>query len=309
MDKKITLFFFGTDAFATVILERLLQDAQFEVKGVMVPPDQPVGRGQQFAPCAVKELAHRQRLPLFYSPMDLPQIAVDFFVVASYGKILSSTILAMPRVACVNIHPSLLPQYRGASPIQSVLFHGDQVTGVCVMKMILKLDAGPVYSLCEVAIDPQDDAPSLRRKLAHAGAELLAQTLPGVYRGEIEPQEQNDAAAIPCEKINRESGRIDWAQESASLVERKCRAYTPWPGLYTHYRGKRLKVLKGYVDTAWLRSDVVPGTVVRHHTDIGVATPQGFFVLKTVQWEGKKPCSVDEFSRGHRDFVGTVLPS
>lgn len=309
MSNRIKLFFFGTDDFVGVVLKRLCEDPQFEVLGVVTAPDQPMGRRKQLTPSPIKEFALNLGLKVFHSPQDIAEIACDFFVVASYGRILSPSILKLPRVASVNVHPSLLPKYRGPSPVPAALLAGDRVTGVCVIQMTPKVDAGPIYSLSEVAIAETDDTVSLLEKLFSTGAELLAQTLPGIFEGDIEPQVQDESKASYCPKMDRESGRIEWLKEDALTLERKGKAYRPWPGLYTTFQEKRLKVLSGSISNDGLAGRALPGHVVNVGPHIGVGTTKGVFLLKEVQWEGKSPCTIESFVHGHPEFMQAILPS
>jgi methionyl-tRNA formyltransferase len=268
-----------------------------------------MGRRKQLIPSPIKQLALNLGLKVFYSPQDIAEIACDFYVVASYGRILSVSTLALPRVASVNVHPSLLPKYRGPSPVPAALLAGDRVTGVCVIQMTPKVDAGPIYSLSEVAIAETDDAVSLLEKLFSIGAELLAQTLPGIFEGDIEPQVQDEFKASYSPKMDRESGCIEWLKEDALTLERKGKAYRPWPGLYTTFQEKRLKVLSGFVsEDVFVLESALPGQVVRVGPHIGVGTTKGVFLLKEVQWEGKSPCAIEDFVRGHPEFMQAVLP-
>lgn len=302
---KISLYFFGTDAFAATILKRLLSDHSFDVRGVVVPPDAPVGRRQVLIPCPVKELSVERGLSVVYDPMELLNEQIDFFVVASYGRILSQSILDIPRISSVNVHASLLPQYRGASPIQTALLNGDRVTGICLIKMVKRMDAGPIYSLAEVAIRPDHDAENLRAEMAHCGAEMVAQTLPGILEGDIEPQEQDETRATYCPKIERTSGEIHWDVDDAITIERKRRAYTPWPGIYTNFDGKRLKIHRAHaVDVSCTQ----PGRVQRlPDGSIGVETIAGALILEEVQLEGKSALLIPDFIRGNASFPGSIL--
>lgn len=301
---KISLYFMGTDAFAATCLERLLEDDQYAVLGVVVPPDAKVGRKQELVPCAVKVLAEERGLEIFHEATDLMGHEMDFLVVVSYGRILAKEILALPKVAALNVHGSLLPKYRGASPISTTIVNGDDVTGVCVVKMVEKLDAGPVYALAELIIEPEDDVKTLRARMAGVGAELLAQVMPGIASGTVEPQEQDESHVSYAKKVDRESGRIDWEEETAQQIEHKMRAYRPWPGIFTEFDGKRLKIHMGM---ALLDVADEPGMVMAFDDQVGVGTTDGLFVIDSVQLEGKQTMSIQDFVRGNPGFVGARL--
>lgn len=300
---KISLYFLGTDAFATVILRRLALDSAFDVRGVVVPPDRPSGRGQPLAACPVKIEAETFGLPIFYDACDLLEKEANFFVVASYGHLLSRAVLAIPRTACVNIHCSMLPRYRGAAPIQAALLNGDRVTGVSVQHMVPQLDAGPVYAFSEVAIREDHDAATLRAEMALLGAELLAQSLSGIRDGSIEALAQDESAASYASKIHRHSGRMDWSRQSALQIHRALRAYTPWPGIFTSFKGKSLKIADAHV----AEGTGLPGRVVRVEGAVGVFAREGMLILERVQLEGKKEMPAPLFARGYPDFVGATL--
>jgi len=301
---KISLYFLGTDEFATTVLQRLLQDDCFEILGVITPPDAKVGRKQVMTSCAVKEEAQKMGLNVSHNHDELVGKDVDFLVVVSYGYLLTDEILNVPKYEALNVHASLLPKYRGASPIATAILNGDEVTGVSVMRMVKKMDAGEVYAVSEVAISQDDTEPVLRARLADVGAELLAQVMPGIKTGNAEAQEQNEVEVSYASMIKRESGVIDWRHETAAQVERKLRAYTPWPGVYTNFEGKRLKILKGHVKEGSMNE---PGTVRMDGEDVVVETKEGLFVLEELQLEGKRALSTDEFIRGQGSFVGVVL--
>ena len=301
---KISLYFLGTDAFASTNLKRLLGDERFEVLGVVVPPDKRVGRKQELKPCVVKVLAMEMGLEVLHAPEELLGREMDFLVVVSYGVILGDEILGLPKVAALNVHGSLLPKYRGASPIASVILNGDEVTGVSVMKVVKKMDAGPVYAVTEVAIDPKDTEPILRARMAEVGAELLAQVMPGIVNGSVEPQEQDESKVTHSGKIDRNSGRINWGNETATQIERKMRAYDPWPGIFTEFKGKRLKILKGHAKEG--KTEKI-GIINEVEGEIGIGTKEGFLICEELQLEGKKALLVNDFIRGQDDFVGASL--
>lgn len=312
---KITLYFLGTDGFAATILERLLKDEVFEVCGVVTPRDARVGRKQVLMPCEVKQVALSAKLPVFEKSSELLSLEPpDFLVVASYGVLLKEKILKFPKLLSLNVHASLLPKYRGASPIQTALLNGDAVSGVSIMEMVKELDAGPVYAFAEVKIEERHNAENLRADMAKVGAELLVQALQGIVEGILEPQPQDESKATYSCKITRESGKIDWSHETAREIVCKLKAYFPWPGVYTFFKGKRLKIHEAEVlrddgmDTsmAGVKGDS-PGLVRYENNMFLVGTKEGFLVLKTVQEEGKKVVSISDFVRGHADFVKNHL--
>ena len=301
---KISLYFLGTDSFAVTVLQRLVDDDQFEILGVITPPDRKAGRKQEVQSCAVKKEAVENGLKVEHDLEVLKGKEMDFLVVVSYGYFLDDEVLQLPKYASLNVHASLLPKYRGASPVASAVLNGDEVTGVSVMQMVKKMDAGPVYAVSEVAILEHDTEPVLRERLADVGAELLAQVVPGIATGNAEAQEQDEKGISYAPLIKKQDGLIDWENETAIEIERKLRAYTPWPGIYTNFEGKRLKILKGRVKSG----DVIkPGKVRKDDDDVVVEAKDGLFVLEEIQLDGKRALPVDEFIRGQASFVGVVF--
>jgi len=304
--QKISLYFFGTDEFATTILKRLVEDSIYEVRGVVTPFDQPVGRKKVLTPCPVKQFAETVNLPVYHDLSEVISLpSPDFIVVASYGRYLPQAVLNWPRIEPLNIHPSMLPHYRGASPIQTALLNGDKLTGICLIKMVKRMDAGPVYAFSEVAIRPDHDARNLRAEMAEFGGELVAQSMPGIMDGSIEALEQNEDRATECAKIDRSSGEVKWTESSAFEIECMLKAYTPWPGIYTFWNETRLKLVAGYADSD---AEVPGGTVVRMEDGrFGVGARSGLFVLEMVQLAGKKEMKIEDFVRGYPDFIGSSL--
>ncbi len=300
---KITLYFLGTDEFATTVLKRLAIDNEFEILGVVTPPDKKLGRKQVLTPCEVKVAAEEMGLTVMHDHDQLVGKEMDFLVAVSYGYFLSEEVLNVPRYESLNVHASLLPKYRGASPVQAAILSGDEVTGVSVMRMVKKMDAGPVFAVAETPIE-DDTTPLLRARLADVGAELLAQVMPGIMTGNAEAQNQNKMEATYAPIIKREHGEIDWENETAQEIDQKLRAYTPWPGIYTTFEGKRLKILKGCVKEGAANN---PGKIRMDGDDVVVESKEGLFVLEELQLEGRKALLVGEFMRGQNNFIEVNL--
>ena len=244
----LSAVFFGTPEFAVPSLSRLLEGVA-EVRLVVTRPDRPVGRHSVPLPSALARLATVRGISLEKpkalrgnSPIAdrLRELAPDLGVVVAYGRILPAEILRIPRLGFVNVHASLLPKYRGASPIQAALLAGDRQTGVVTMKVVEELDAGPIYLEREIEIADREDAGSLSQRIAAAGAQLLEETIAGLERGTLRARPQ-EGTPIICRPIRREDGRIDWTHP-AGEIERRRRAFTPWPGLYTFLQKGRIKI-------------------------------------------------------------------
>jgi methionyl-tRNA formyltransferase len=296
--------FFGTPAFAVPSLSALL-DAGFDVPLVVTQPDRPVGRSGRPRPSPVAEVARARGIPTetperlrgndpFFER--LAAARPDAIAVVAYGKLLPDAILELPRLGCVNVHASLLPKYRGASPISAAILAGDRETGVVTMRIVPELDAGPVYLERRIGIGDRDDAASLSEGLARQGADLLVETLRGLEAGAVSARPQRGEPTF-TRPLTREHGRVDWGK-TASEIERRLRAFAPWPGLHSVLNGKRVKLLDVEVARGG-DPGIEPGTL---HVEGGEATVAAgdatALVLKRVQREGRKPTTGVELLRG-----------
>lgn len=313
---ELRVVFMGTPDFAVPSLEYLILD-EYEVVAVYTQPDKTAGRGRSLVFPPLKKAALSLGLPVvqpvnFKSPEVVTQLASfhpDVIVVAAFGQILPQSVLDIPRYGCINIHPSLLPRFRGASPVAAAILAGDKFTGVSIMLMESGLDTGPVLARAQVSISAHDTTGSLTTKLARIAANLLLETLPCWLRGELAPQPQNEAEATYSETISKEEGEIDW-QLSATDIWRRVRAFYPWPGCYTRWRGRQLKIIEALPLTEG--ETVAAGQVVaveQSGAAFGVGTGEGILGVLRVQMEGKRVMSAAEFLRGQREFIGVALPS
>lgn len=310
------IVFMGTPEFAVPPLEQLVRK-QYEVIAVYTQPDRPAGRGRVPTPSPVKTAALEWKLTVvpparLKEPGALEQLRgfqPDVIVVAAYGLILPQTVLDIPKHGCVNIHPSLLPKYRGASPVASAIRAGDEVTGVTFMLLDAGMDTGPILAQEKVPISPQDTTGNLTVRLSQVAARLLPDVLEGWVAGKIRPQPQNEAEATYSKRITKEDGEIDWHLTAVEL-ERRVRAFQPWPGCYTFWQGKRLAIIESApipVETATGVGRVVAFN--KEETAFGVGTGQGVLGVVRVQLEGKRAMTSEEFVRGYRRLIGSVLPS
>jgi methionyl-tRNA formyltransferase len=210
----------------------------------------------------------------------------------------------MPKFGCINVHGSLLPRWRGASPVSAAIAAGDAVTGITIMQMDVGLDNGPMLSKREEAIRPDDTTGSLMERLSHMGAELLIETLPKYLVGEIAPQPQDESLVTHCRQIRKEEGAIDWGK-SAIELERHVRAMQPWPGAFTTLNGKRLKILSTL--RSMLSTQNVPGTIAIQKNGVFVQCGNGGLELVEVQPEGRKAMPAADFARGQQDLHGAIL--
>jgi methionyl-tRNA formyltransferase len=298
--------FMGTPEFAVPTLDRLAT-GPYELVGVYTQPDRPSGRGREVVASAVKGYAAERGLPV-YQPETLKDEAAiaqladlrpDVIVVAAFGQILRRAVLDLPPKACLNVHASLLPRWRGASPINHALLAGDPETGVSVQLMTMKVDAGDVLGRRAEPVRPDDTAATLTRRLSAIGADLLADLLPGWLAGLITPEPQDESLVTMAPLIKKEDGRIDWSRPAAA-IERSVRAFNPWPSAFTSWSGRLLKVHAAEV----VAGQAPPGAV---GPGLVVGTGDGGLRLTRVQIEGKRAMSADEFLAGNRAIIGTQL--
>jgi methionyl-tRNA formyltransferase len=232
----------------------------------------------------------------------------DAIVVAAFGQILPEPVLALPRLGCLNIHPSLLPRFRGASPVASTILAGDDFSGISIMVMDEGLDTGPVLARAQIPILDRDTTGSLTEKLSRLGAQLLGEVLVGWSRGERTPRPQDESKVTYCSPIAKEEGEIDWRRPAIDIW-RRVRAFNPWPGCYTRWWGKTLKIIEVVPLGGERTAGVGRVVALDSKAGFGVGTGDGILAIARVQMEGKKAMSADEFLRGQRGLLGAVLPS
>ena len=302
------IVFMGTPDFALPSL-RLLLESQ-EVVAVVTQPDRPAGRKRQLRASPVKRAALEAGLPILQparirdanTVAALRSFNADAFVVAAYGHILPQQVLDIPRIACINVHASLLPRWRGAAPIQAAILAGDQETGATIMVMDAGLDTGPLVAQRSLTLESAETGQSLHDKLAVVGAELLGECLPDFLNGSIEPVAQDASQATYAPSIKKSEGALDWTRP-AMETERKVRAFTPWPGTFTRWKDLTLKIHGGFASAG----DAPPGKVVERGGQAAIGAGLGLYSPTELQLEGKKRQSISDFLNGHGDFIGSVL--
>jgi methionyl-tRNA formyltransferase len=218
-------------------------------------------------------------------------------------------VLEIPPKQCINVHYSLLPKHRGASPVAAAILAGDEYTGVSIQLVRMKLDTGPLLISAAIPISPDDNTGTLSSKLSVVGAALLQEALTGWLRGEITPREQDESQASYFGQVKKEEGEIDWSKPAVEIW-RRIRAFQPWPGCYTYWKGKQLKINDASVITDGEEKE--PGKVVLipgKQESAGVTTGDGVLKINIIHYEGKRAMSAHEFIRGQRDFIGSKLPS
>jgi len=297
------IIFAGTPEFAVPSLQMLLS-SEHEVCVVYTQPDRPAGRGRHLQPSPVKELAVTAGIPVLQplslkTDHDLKQIrsfGADLMVVVAYGMILPQTVLDVPRIGCINVHGSLLPRWRGAAPIQRAVMAGDAKTGVTIMKMVHKLDAGDMLHKEEYELTSTDTSSDVHDRLAVLGAIGLAKVLVQLEQGTVNAEPQDEALVTYAEKLDKSEAAIDWTQ-SAEVISRKVRGLNPWPVAQTQYRNEVLRIWQAEAIDGETKDK--PGTVVSTPKTMDVMTGKGLLRLHEVQLPGGKRMAVEAFLNAH----------
>ncbi len=304
------IVFFGTSNVALPILESL--KTKHEVLAVVTQPDAKSGRKQEFSESPVSVLAKEMDLKVLKPKkvsrndifrVELEALGADIFIVVSYGKILPSNIINMPKYKTVNIHFSILPKYRGPSPIQTALLNGDKETGTSIFILDEKVDHGPILAQEKAQIDPGDNYFTLSEKLAFKSSLLINQTIEDYTSGVLKPIPQDDSQATHTKIITKQDGAIDW-EISAIQIYNKFKAFYPWPGIWTKWNGKMVKILDCY-PSAISFTNAKPGTVL--DGSAVVCGSGSTLEIKTLQLEGKNETDILSFLNGYKDFVGSKL--
>lgn len=307
---KHNIIFISTGKIGIPLLGALAGDERFDIKLVITQVDKPAGRKMQMMPSPIKIAASDLGLRI-YQPENINNeesldqinaINPDMIVLMAYGQILKKELLSIPKFGCINVHASLLPKYRGASPIQQSLLNQDKVIGISIMEMEETMDTGPVFKTSDLPIEKSDDAITLTNRLANLTAYETPNILDNIIKGYAEASPQDDALASYCQKISKSDGQIDCSEDSNQIAA-KIRAFTGWPGTFTFWNGKRLKIINGKAD----EFTSAPGLVSEKDHLIMVGTGKGSVILDKVQLEGKSVQSIDEFIKGYGDFVGSEL--
>lgn len=307
------IVFMGSPGFALPVLRSLAES--YRVVGVVTQPDRPAGRGRQLTPPPVKTLAQELGIPAI-QPQRLRQSEAmeqlrawnpEAIVVAAFGQILRQEVLDLPLRGCINVHASLLPRWRGAAPIPAAILHSDPHTGVSIMRMDAGVDTGPVYCQRPIPIDPQDTTASLTDRLAQEGAALLVECLPGVFSGALQPTPQDESQATYAGMLKKEDSELNFELPADSLA-RQARAYNPWPGAFTLWRGERLIILNAHSEGQGMPPESAPGRGVFSHRRPGIQTRDGVLVLDEVKPAGKRPLPGQAFLAGARGWEDGILP-
>ncbi len=302
----------GTPDFSVPALNALIETQK--VVGVVTQPDKQSGRGKKIHFSAVKEAALAANVPVYQPKSMRTETAVsplrewnaDIIIVAAFGQILRPFLLEMPPLGCLNVHASLLPRWRGASPIQHALLAGDSESGVTLMQMNKGLDTGDLFVSETIPIHEDETAVSLHDRLSALGAEMLRRHLPSIIDGSLKAIPQNNNLSTYAPMISKADGQLHWEQ-SAAQIDRRIRAMTPWPSAFTHWQGKSLKILSAKtLDEQW-GSQTGQILYDKERKITAVCTNNGMLQLEKIQLAGKRAMNITDFIRGRPDFIGTEL--
>lgn len=306
------IVFMGTPDFAVPSLEEVVK-AGHDVGYVVTQPDKARNRGKKVQFTPVKETALKYNIPVLQpekirkskDAMDaISKFNPDIIIVIAYGQIIHKELLELPKYGCVNVHGSLLPKLRGASPIQHSILIGEEKTGITLIQMGEGIDTGDMLAKAEISID-RKNSEQLHDELSVLGAKLLVETLPKIERGEIVPEKQDDSLATHASLIYKEDGRIDF-RDSADSIERKIRAFDPWPGAFCKYGEETMKIWQAEVEAEL--SEETPGTILSVSNDaINVACGGSTLKIRQLQMPGKKRMDVKSYLLGNKIEKGTIL--
>lgn len=301
--KKISrpIVFFGTEEFSARSLRALI-DADFEIAAVVTKPDSAQGRGKKIQSHPIKEIALAANIPVWQPEKvaemseNIKELQNPVGVLVSYGNLIPDNILDIFDPGIINIHPSLLPKYRGPSPIESAILNGDSKTGVSIMKLTKEMDAGPIYSQVEIALEGNERSEDLYTLLASKGAELLVNTLPSILDGQLQASDQNDDETSYCKLISKSDGIIDW-DKNAQTIERQIRAFHNWPKSRTVLGGIELIVAKAHISS----ENGKPGDIELAEQTLKVYAGEGSLMIDTLQPLGKKEMPIQAFLSGYKN--------
>lgn len=306
------IVFMGTPDFSVPILRRIIEDG-YEVIGVVTQPDRPVGRKKILTPPPVKIEAEKHGIPVFQPEkireekalQEILALNPDLIVTAAFGQILPKKLLDGPKLGCINVHASLLPELRGGAPMHYAIIQGKEKTGVTIMYMVEKLDAGDMLAKVEVPITEEDTVGTLHDKLSIAGAELLSETLPKLIRGELKGIPQDDSKATFAPTIKREQEKVDW-HKTGEEIYNQVRGMNPWPVAYTLFNGEVMKLWKVLKVTGVSGE---PGKIIAIEKDGFIVATGNETAIKIVELQpaGKKKMPASDFLRGTKISIGDVL--
>lgn len=326
-NQKYNTIFFGTPEFAVPTFEKIMTLPYLNLKAVVTQPDKPVGRQQVLTASPVKVSAQKNnqivlqpaKIKTEEFEAQLKQLHPEVIILVAYGKIIPANLLAIPKYGWLNLHASLLPKFRGASPIQFAILAGDKQTGITLMKMDEGMDTGPIIAHGKTTIIPEETSQTLHNKLSRLSAEALEKYLPLYLNGKLQPEPQDNSQATYTKIIEKADGKIDW-QKSATEIERQIRAFTPWPGAWCfwprNHRAEqkeltnsaveqRLKIIQAKVSSDSIK--LPTGQTKKSGDSVIVGCGQGNLELQIIQLEGKKEMDASEFLKGYPEIGSTKL--
>src|SRR4029453_14124818 len=303
------IVFIGAGEIGVPTLQALLRSSEHQLTGVVTQPDKPVGRAQRIEPTPIKRALAGSKVSILQPARikdrqaieEIRALQPDTIIVIAYGQILPREVLEIPRIACLNLHASLLPRWRGAAPIQAAIAAGDPETGITVMYMAEGLDTGDILLQRGIDILPTDIGGSLHDRLAQIAPEALLEALQMLANGNAPRISQDNALATYAPKLTRDDGKIDWS-EPAEIIERKIRAFNPWPGAFTEIAAPRVRKLKIF-SAAIVDLSGKPGEFLRSEKELIVASGKNALSLNEVQPEGKRRMDAAAFLRGHASIL------
>lgn len=305
------IVFMGTATFSEAVLKSLIEN-NYDIIQVVSQPDRKVGRKKEIKMPEVKVVALEHNIPVF-QPQRIKEdyqaiidAKPDLIITAAYGQMIPQEVLDCPRLGCINVHASLLPKYRGGAPVHYAILNGDKTTGVTIMYMVKKMDAGNIIYQKEISIGDDETVGELYDRLSDLGAEAIIEALPAIIEGTNDSIEQDESLVTYSPVITREQEKVDF-DNLAKDVHNKVRGLNPWPGSYTTYQGKTVKLYKGYIhqceNALKHHEDQSSGTIVKIFKDaIGVKVKDGIYVITEFQLEGKKRMLVKDYLNGHSIF-------
>lgn len=307
MAVKIKTIFMGTPEFALPGLKALLESPDFEIIGVYTQPDKPAGRKQRLTPPPIKTLAIQNNIPVFQPEKikteidNIKSLNPDLIVVIAYGKIIPQAILDIPQYGCINVHASLLPKYRGASCLAAPILNGDKESGITIMEMDAGMDTGKIIKQVSTLLSPQETLATLHDRLAKLGAEILTDTLKRYIQGEIKAEVQDENQASYVQLIKKEDGHLQ-PRLSAAELERKVRAYNPWPGAFLVLdNGEKLKILEAKAEKSENNSNI--GEIYLNNGRLALNCGQDILFILKLQRENRNAMSASDFLKGNQDIL------
>lgn len=309
----MNVIFMGTPDFSVPTLEKLIAQENVNISLVITQPDRKSGRGRKINKSPVKIIAEKNNIKVFQpedinnkSSLDfIKSFEVDYIIVVAYGQILSKTILEHPKKYCINVHASILPKYRGASPINMAIMEGDKETGVTTMIMEEGLDKGDILKIKKFIIEPEMNAGELHDELMEVGGDLLIETILEIEKGNITPIKQDDSIATYAPMLNKDIGHINW-NDNALEIHNKIRGLYPWPGSYTYYNGEKMKVIR--TEYKNLNKSTKVGEIVEvSEKGIEVQSGDGTIIIKELQMPGKRKMNVKDYLLGNEIIKSKIL--